>query len=29
MEQILSDFKTTYKLVRDDYDTPKNKRPRP
>lgn len=22
-------FKTTYKLVRDDYDTPKNKRPRP
>ena len=22
-------FKTTYKLVRDDYDTPKNKRPKP
>jgi hypothetical protein len=22
-------FKTTYKLVRDDYDTPKDKRPRP
>jgi hypothetical protein len=22
-------FQTTYKLVRDDYDTPKNKRPKP
>jgi len=22
-------FKTTYKLVKDDYDTPKDKRPRP
>jgi len=22
-------FKTVYKLVKDDYDTPKNKRPRP
>ena len=22
-------FKTTYKLVRDDYDTPKDKRPKP
>ena len=22
-------FKTTYKLVKDDYDTPKNKRPKP
>jgi len=29
LEIAFEKFKTVYKLVKDDYDTPKDKRPRP